>query len=662
MKKLKNPRFYFMYMVIAGIFGVIIWRLFSLQIINGADARKAVDAKLSLSVPIIAARGDICDRYGRPLVSSRTGYFVTIEKKDISEQMRSDEISAAVSCFSDADTARYHDSLPLSFTAPYTFTETPDSFLKEMKLSNDATPDDVLSALCAKYNISPHKEDARLLCGVRYGMEQDGFSAASPYTLAEDVNAETVARIKEHANNLPSVSLQVRPVREYLYPGMASHLLGRVGKISKEEYDSLKQDGYRKTDMIGKQGIEKALEKELRGTDGIRIAEDFSDSAIIFARSREPIQGNTVMLTLDTQLQQATEHALQSAITEEKNGGAVVAIDVTNGEILASASFPTYHLETFHEDFDALTSHEGNPMFHRTLAGLYTPGSTFKPISAIAALDAKTVSPEETIDTKGTYAYLDRTFQCNIFRTKGETHGTIRIAEALGVSCNYFFYEAGKRTGIDQIFKTASGFGLGEKADTELSSEEAVGKIASPKNRQKSGSVWYPGDVLQAAIGQSDTLCTPLQLANYTAALANGGTLYVPHFVKSVKSAQDNRTLYANTPDIKRHVQVSDDALACVKEGMEMVTANSGTAGAVFSEFPVSVAGKTGSAQVPGGTNGLFIGYAPAENPQIAISVVIENGGSGTAAASVAKKVLQSYFEKPVQAVKQEITPHTLLP
>ena len=661
MKKLKKTRFYFMYFVTAGIFGVIIWRLFSLQIINGEDARKAINKKLSLSVPIIAARGDICDRYGKPLVSSRTGYFIIIEKNTSSEQMRTEEILFAFSCLSEADAARYHDSLPISFTTPLAFTENPEHFLKEMTLPENASPDDVLSALCQKYHI-PLNNHARFLCGVRYSMEQNGFSAASPYTLAEDVNAETVTRIKEHTDRIPSVSLQTRPVREYLYPGMASHLLGRVGKISKEELESPEHKGYLKTDVIGKQGIEKALEKELRGTDGIRSIDDFSDSAAIFTRSREPIPGNTVMLTLDTELQQTAESALRSAISEEKNGGAVVVTDVSNGEILVLASYPTYSPESFQEDFKSLTEHEGNPLFHRALAGLYTPGSTFKPISAIAALESNTVSPEEIMDTKGTYEYLDRTFQCNIFRTKGKTHGSIRLSEALGVSCNYFFYELGNRTGIDQIYQTASGFGLGEKSGTELEGEEATGKIASPENRQKNGGIWYPGDVLQTAIGQSDTLCTPLQLANYTAALANGGTLYVPHFVKSVKSAKDSRTISTNSPEIKRQIQVSEDTLFSIKKGMEMVTANGGTAGDVFSDFPVSVAGKTGSAQVPGGTNGLFIGYAPAEHPQIAVSVVIENGGSGTAAASVAKKVLQSYFEKPVQTGKQEFVPYTLLP
>ena len=272
-------------------------------------------------------------------------------------------------------------------------------------------------------------------------------------------------------------------------------------------------------------------------------------------------------------------------------------------------------------------------MFNRAIAGLYEPGSTFKPVSAIAALKQGKLKPAETINTRGVYHYYDRDFRCNIYRETGKTHGTINVSQALGVSCNYFFYEIAHRTGIDAIAKTAENFGLGAPTGIELANEEATGKIASPENRN---THWYAGDTLQASIGQSDNRFTPIALANYAAALANGGIVYASHILKSADGAH-------TTPTVLNKVEIDKDTLSAIHQGMVYVT-KQGTAKEVFKDFAVTVAGKTGSAQVSRKTNGLFLGFAPAKNPEIAFCAVIEGAPSGNVAATAVKDAISTYF------------------
>ncbi|MBQ3181485.1 MAG: penicillin-binding protein A, partial [Clostridia bacterium] len=305
------------------------------------------------------------------------------------------------------------------------------------------------------------------------------------------------------------------------------------------------------------------------------------------------------------------------------------------------ASNPDYNLDEFSKNYKELSLNKNKPFFNRSLSGLYEPGSTFKPITAIAALESGGLSHSEKIKTLGKYEYFDRVFRCNIYREKGKTHGKIDVAEALGVSCNYFFYELAKRVGIDKISDLAKDFGLGSATGIELTQEETVGTIATPKNRKEHGGYWYAGDALQAAIGQSDNRFTPIALCNYAAALANGGTLYSAHVLKGV---QDNNGQISYTePKIINTLDISQKTLQTIREGMFLVT-KSGTAKDVFSDFPQDVAGKTGTAQVNKRTNGLFIGYAPINTPEIAFCVVVEGGASGNQAAEIAKRILTKYF------------------
>lgn len=673
-KKQLRRRNLAIYTLTAVCFVLLQARLFSLQMKDGATYRALSEQGLSLSKPIRAPRGMITDRNGTPLVTNRKGYFVVLKKTE-DENWHNSVCNLFALLKSHPAAQNYQDDIPISFQKPFQFTGDQEAaFKRNNNIDAQASPEAVIRALAEKYHLEQigDQKAQRLLAGIHFGMEHAGFSHITPYVILEDVDATAVTAVKEHAALFPEISIEERWVRHFCYPKIASHVLGNVGKISEVEYDRLAENGYTKQDFIGKQGAEKAFEAILRGTDGTEgIPAYIGGKERYFTPSTAAIPGNTVMLTLDLDLQIATEAALAKGVLEAtsqnapQRGGAAVVIGVHSGEILAAASYPTYDLTQFHNRYSQLAKDAGKPMFHRAFSGGYEPGSTFKPVTAIAAIDSGALEAEEKIKTRGVYHYLDRTFQCNLYRTKKKTHGAINVSEALGVSCNYFFYEAGKRVGIEPIAETARRFGLGSKTGIELSFEETAGKLATPSARESAGKAWYPGDVLQAAIGQSDNLFSPLQLANYAATLANGGTNYRTTILKAVKSAADETILQASAPEVRQLAGASSKALAAVKNGMLQVTKKGGTAYSVFSDFPITVAGKTGSAQVKGGTNGLFICYAPAENPQIAVSVVLEKGDSGTKAATVAKEILQAYFQKPQeenQEIYAEEAPYTLLP
>ncbi len=672
--KSNNRRYFFLYGLVLALFLLVLLRLFVLQIRDGKQYQAMSEESISVMPPIKAPRGEITDRNGQILVANRKGHCLVLSKNNTTRHTQHQSIINLFTLLQEEPICSgYKDQLPISLNMPFSFTD--ETAAKKIKEENNidaqADAEAVLEALCDRYQIASEfsKTERRLLAGVSYDMKQRGFLAESTYVLFEDVTPQVVMKVQEHTAFIPAISVEERWVREYCYPKVATHILGSVGQMNKAEYEAMKEQGYRADDVIGKQGAEKAFEQYLRGTDGTHgVTSCIGKREIPFVAPAAAIGGNTVMLTLDIDLQCVTEAALKEGVLQARGqksanqGGAAVAVEVHTGEILAAASYPTYDLAQFHAQYGALLSDKAMPMFNRVISGVYEPGSTYKPITAIAAMDSGVLMPKETIQTKGKYPYLDRTFQCNLYRTKKQTHGTIDVARALGVSCNYFFYEAGRRTGIRPIAETAEKFGLGKPTGIELSGE-AKGNVATPENREKNGGVWYPGDVLQAAIGQSDNLFSPLQLANYAATLANGGKNYQTTILKAVKSQTDDIFIKEAVPKIRQTVEASKSALAAVKSGMLQVTQKHGTAGSVFADFPISVAGKTGSAQVRGGTNGLFIGYAPAENPKIAVAVVLEKGDSGTKAAMVARKMLEQYFQKPAKDdAYQEEAPYTLLP
>lgn len=656
------------------------FRLFYLQIIEGENYRAISDSRLARNIPIKAPRGEILDRYGRPLVTNRVGHTVAIAKINDDKSALNDVILNTLQLLEEKGIA-YDDTLPITKEAPFSFLfsgtkeeqkQAKEKFLKEKGYKADVSATEVVEKYCDKYDIDKaySKEQIRKIAGIRYEMEKRNFSSNNPYVIASDVDIETISAIKEQRERFFCVTVYSEPIREYTSGTLAAHILGRVGIINSEEYAELKDKGYGMNDSLGKQGIEKVFEEYLRGTDGTNsIERKIREGETEVVYSREPVPGDSVILTIDKDLQWMAEDSLARNITRiasssdygsghDANAGAVVALDLNTGEILALASYPTYNPARFNQDYNEMLNSPVPPMVNRALAGLYEPGSTFKLCTGLAALEGGYTQPDEFITTEGVYRYLGHDFMCNIYRTSHGNHGTINISQAIQHSCNYFFYEMGKRMGIETIEEYAKKLGLGDYTGIELREEEEKGQVAGPALREKSGRTWYPGDVLQAAIGQSDNLFTPIQIANYMATLANGGTNYELHLLKSVKSNVSDEIIHESKPTIKNKLSISEENLDAVLGGMQLVTSE-GTARAAFADFPFKTGGKTGSAQVSqGSSNGIYVGYAPYDNPQIAVAVVIEHGGSGGNASYIARDVFWQYFfgaEDTTEAGKQNV-------
>ena len=402
-------------------------------------------------------------------------------------------------------------------------------------------------------------------------------------------------------------------------------------------------------DTVGKDGVEQAFESYLRGTSGVRILERNTSGKIVSeAWQSEPEPGDNVVLTIDIDLQKKVEDTLAESLlnlqSKEVQGAACVVLDVNSGDVLASASYPTYSLATFSQDWKEISSNPLNPLVNRAFNGLYPPGSTFKMITAIAALETGVITPDTKIRDEGIYTYWPSPQpKCWYYRQYGLKHGLIDVSEAIEVSCNYFFYDVGRRVGIDTLVDYATRFGLGQKTGIELS--ESTGGVGSPERSEALGQKWYEGNILNVAIGQDNTQVTPIQLANYIATLVNGGTRYSTHLLKEVKSNDFSQILYTYEPDAVETIEIKDENLNAVKAGMLALTTE-GSVAKYFQDLPVQVGAKTGSAQVSAQTesNAVFVCFAPYDNPEIAMAIAVEHGGSGTELGAMAAEIMSYYF------------------
>lgn len=607
---------------------------------------------------ISASRGEIFDRNGVALVTNRTVYALCFDYFSWSNATRCTVIRDTLALL-DAHSIAYTDSLPLTAAAPYAYTYEPDStaarrmarFLKYNGLDEKLSAEDAVAKLSKVYKIPEtfSEREARRVLGVLFDMYIADFSYDNPFIVARDVDMEIVSVVSEQQSRYPGVTVMLLSERQY-DTAYAAHILGRTGLILAEDYETFAAQGYPMDAVVGRDGAERAFEAYLRGIDGKRIVETGASGGIVRTISETPAQsGGDVYLTLDIALQKAAEDALERRILElreegiDAGGGAAVVIDVKGGDVLALASYPTYDLSAFNETYAALAADELSPMFNRAIAGKYAPGSTFKIVTATAALSEGVITPETLLDCEGVYTYFapNYLYHCWVYRDFGRVHGPLTASQALQESCNCFFYEAGRLTGIRTIAQYAKRFGLGEYTGIELSGE-ARGVVAGPDSRDGD---WYAGDTLQAAIGQSDNLFTPIQLANYVATIANGGTHYAAHLLDRVERAGE--LFYEQRPEIINTLDFSGEIYDTILEGMLAVTED-GTASTVFSDYHVSVLGKSGSAQVgTGRANGIFILAAPAEDPEIAVAVVIEHGAAGNNAARVARDILTAYFGEP---------------
>ena len=508
-------------------------------------------------------------------------------------------------------------------------------------------------------------EDARAVAGVLYELylRSTGVYQANEYVFAQEVDIDFISRVKEQS--LPGVVIEATTVRQYHTP-YAAHLLGRVTPIFPEEveyYTSLDEDGdgvpdYSLNDTVGRDGVEQAFESYLRGDPGMRTVERNTEGKIVSETwLEEPEPGGNVVLTLDIGLQGYVEQVLAASVPaidveEETGGAACVVLDVDTAEVLTCASYPTYDITRYNADYNQYASDPTMPLLNRALQGLYAPGSTFKMVTAVAGLETGLIEPDTEIEDLGRYTYWSSPQpMCWIYWQRGTTHGWINVSEAIEVSCNYFFYEVGREVGIDVLVDYATRFGLGQYTGIELYEEKGV--MASPEFTESLGGTWYEGSVLSVAIGQESSQFTPVQLANYIATLVNGGTRNAVHLLKEVKSGDFSQVEYTYEPQVLGTIEIETENLQAVKAGMLALTTQ-GSVSQHFRDLPFQAGGKTGSAQVDDQTdaNAIFVCFAPYDDPEVALALVVERGGSGSELGAMAADILSYYFS--VQETRDE--------
>lgn len=633
--------------------------LYDAQVVHGSENRARSITSNTASETVTASRGIITDRNGKVLVSNRLAYTLVVDKSSFGkdEAALNDAIWQLIQLCQEQGVT-WNDTLPMTTgSSPQltskSLTKSFREYLDDNKLPTDGGSAEVLAAMRKLYKVDDSYTDAqaRLIVGVRY--ELDGRSS---YTFAEDVSTELLGRITD--GKYRGVTIKTAAARVY-NTKLAAHILGTVGAIWQEEWRSdestgyvgYADKGYNMNDLVGKDGVEKAFEEYLHGKDGKRlITTDENGKITGELYTREPQPGGTVALTIDIDLQQVVEDTLASTIQgmidkdSNERGGAAAVIQVGTGEVLAMASYPTYDLETFNQDYDELVKDERLPMFNRATQGVYAPGSTFKLCTSVAALEEGIITPSTIIEDKGIYTYyVDPQPMCWIWRQAHTTHGRINVSQAIVDSCNYFYYEVGRLTGIKKLDEYATAFGLGQSTGIEIG--DVSGVLASPEWAEAHDREWTDGQTITAAIGQSYNLFTPLQLANYVATLVSGGEHYEAHLLKNVKSYDNSRVVGVYGKGPLNDLNISDSTMAAVTKGMHDLTYDS--LRSAFSRCVVEAGAKTGSAQV--GTdiaNGTFVAYAPYDDPEIAIAIVVEKGGSGSLLANAAVDIINAWFTR----------------
>ncbi|MDD6727852.1 MAG: penicillin-binding transpeptidase domain-containing protein [Eubacteriales bacterium] len=637
--------------------------LYTIQIRDNEYYSELNNTEEKYVVPIEAARGEIVDRNGNSLVTNRQGnsvilnavYFPSANSKE-NNQKRNKIIYNLIKLF-ESNGEEYADNLPLKIdkkgNIKFDGKKEDIATMKSADMLNlqpYATARNCFDAMLEKYEIEGYDDRTALKIGnIRYELTRLLFSYENPVTIADDVSDKTIAKIKEDKETYLGADVRVVAYREYVDSTIAPHILGTVRKINAEEYNELKDEGYKITDQIGESGIEQAMESELRGTAGELTITISRDGTITEEVTKKPIQGNTVVLTIDRDLQVLAQNKLKdvcNSVSILSSAGAVVVEDCNSGEVLAAASYPTYDLNDYYDKYDELASNSRNPLWSRFALGTYAPGSTFKPVMACAAMEEGTINSDTIFTCTGTMEYRGQKFKC----LHSVAHGGENVKTALRDSCNMFFYNCAMKLGISKMNEYAAAFGLGEKTGVEIA--EASGLLATPENREKAGGLWNAGDTLQAAIGQSDNLFTPLQLANYCSAIANGGTRYEMHFVKSVIAASTGsvRETGATVADT---IELSKTTLDAVHQGMRLVATQGGPY-LVFNEIDTKVACKTGTSEVivngAKRNNGFLITYAPYDSPEIAVSSVVELAGSGSETAEITAEIIDYWYQNNTDA------------
>ena len=642
-------------------------RLIFLQLVHGEEFAARATSTTEYRFNVTAARGDIVDSAGRRIATSTTCYNVELSRLLIGDNDLNETIRSAVEILQ-ANGESWNDTLLIGYAdgaGHYAFTGDADSTsdqnaiarVKEaLGLQQYATADDVMDRLIEEYELEGYDLVwQRILGGIHYQMEQEAFSNVNNFVLAEDVSDRTVATVKEHSLTLPGVEIAETSVRSYTDGTILPHVLGRVGKITAEMWRvtdengqttyPLRDRGYAMNDVIGISGLESAYEEQLRGQDGVETITRDSDGVIIDTSiTTEPQPGKTVMLTVNSEFQKAVDEALARNVQQiadtygvDASAGAVVVIDVKNGGILACSNYPSYDQNLYSSQYSEYSADPGLPLYNRALQGLYTPGSTYKPSVAVAALLSGIIDRNSTVYCNGVYNYFsDYHPRC----TRHGHSGDIDVVTAIKWSCNIFFYDVGRRITSDVYDDYAHRLGLGTPTGVEVS--ESTGRLTTKEDENYTASL-----EVQAAIGQGNTVVTPVQLATYAATIANKGVRYRTHFVKALLDTNTGEVLEETAPEIVEIIPNDGGAFDIVEEGM--VGAAQTVAG--LANYPYTIACKTGTPQRSEKdedgkyyTNSTIIAYGPVEDPQIAVGIVVEYGGGGSRAGELVADIFNAYF------------------
>lgn len=660
----KKGRFIALISIFVCLFLVFCARLVNIQVING-DKYAATSTASTSTTTVKATRGQILDRNGNVLVGNRQGNDIIFNAgkfPSLSNQEQRNEIILSLINLFDKTEEEWINELPITLDASgnYQFIEDRESDIAKLKsrdmlhLNKYATADDCMQEIVEKYKLENYsKYDTLRIASVCCNMKQTAFNTANPYVFAQDVSDEVVSVIKENSNFYKGVDVQIVTYREYTDGTIAPHILGVTGVINAEEYATLKAKGYAMDDILGKSGIEKVFEENLKGTNGTKTVTTSTDGTQQ-TKVTGLKNGDNIVLTIDAKLQKIAQDALKakcdSVGTANSGGGAVVVMNCKTGEILAMASYPSYDLSTYYDDYSKLAKNTNSPLYNRATLSTYAPGSTAKVSTSIACLEEGIIDGSSSKYCAYNYPYRGHNFVCQI----NHANRTLTVRTALQDSCNSFFYfYGGEQLGIDKMNMYREMLGLGQPTGIEIS--ENTGVLDSPSYRTSIGQTWMPGFSLQSAIGQAGNLFTPLQLCNYVATIANGGTRYEAHLIKSILTADNTMTLLEKEPKVVVETGFSEKNIKTVHEGMRLVVTN-GSCQYNFGLLDIAVACKTGTSQVDkviNGTkktytNGFNISFAPYDDPELAVAVAVEGATSGGGCAPVACDIYNYYFEDKV--------------
>ena len=677
---------------------IILFQLFNLQIVNGSEYRETSNTKLTREAKIEATRGSIVDRTGNVLVSTEMQFSLEMYRSKTDDDQLNSSILVMTNIL-EANGDSYIDPFPISID-PFEFHFNSDEELAEWKktykIPETASAEEAFYLFRDKYGInSENVKEIRQILAIRYAITTIGYSTTRSMEISPRISRNSAVQLQENSQDLTGVNVKVDPVRVYHTGNLASHIIGYMGRLSennKKELEAL-GDGYKyeNTDKVGQTGIEKTFELYLRGEDGVKQIDMSVDGTVTGEYiSQEAIGGANVVLTIDANLQRIAEEALERNIIKIREGGfdghaypaeggAVVVTNVNTGEILAMASYPDYEPGLFYNGISQEKLNEYNdpaslkPIYSRATQGTYPPGSTFKMVTAVAALESGVIGINDRVNDNGPYVVSnnrDEDLACWYYNSYGRGHGLLNVVGALMKSCNYYFYEVSNRMGIEKLAEYARYFGLGQNTGIEI--PEAKGLVAD-RDTAKAGEVWSAGLTAMAAIGQSNNNFTPVQMSKYISMIANGGHPIDLSIVKSVIKSDGTLVSQIEIDEYTRKVlnteqtstedkNISQDTMAAVHEGMRRVAEEEGgTAYQIFKDFDIEIGGKTGSAELDKrkDTNRViawFAGYAPFDNPEISVVVMVEKGGHGYYTGEVVRDILQEYFGMNMQEITENMS------